>query len=144
MGSHSLQISMLVSTSTPEGLHFFEEERCKDSSRNYAVTECAEYVSRQWHIQRLRYLMLLLVRSLSFPLTSISDKRFYKRIMNLYNPRDERDYIAIADHGLWVFANPIAGIDLTDCFLIMVAGSETWEQPLSSVSMDLVSIQTRK
>ncbi|KAF8959160.1 glycoside hydrolase family 15 protein [Flammula alnicola] len=31
---------------------------------------------------------------------SIPPKRTYKRVMNLFNPRDERGYIPIADHGL--------------------------------------------
>ena len=45
--------------------------------------------------------MLQLVRSkVSLSSSFPSQRRFYKRIMNLYNPRDERDYIAIADHGL--------------------------------------------
>ncbi|PPQ68532.1 hypothetical protein CVT25_005454 [Psilocybe cyanescens] len=37
---------------------------------------------------------------LSSTTTFIFQKRSYKRVMNLINPRDEREYIPIADHGL--------------------------------------------
>ena len=46
--------------------------------------------------------MLLLLRSLSFSLPSITQKRFYRRVMNLHDPQDQRDYVAVADHGLSV------------------------------------------